>query len=215
MKRLFFVLILGLVTAAIGGYFLNNNLSKPTTVVNVQTETLLAGSQLPLPKPLTEFSLIDTNNQLFTQHSLLGQWTLMFFGYAQCPETCPKTLALVNAFWKPLMEKQAHNTSSPRTRFVFVTLDPKSDTVQNLQQFLGHFNSEFIGLTGEESEIQKLSKSCNIYSWQDPNLDAKGQKVIDHTAAFLLINPQGQIQALFTPPHDPSNILKDLEVLIH
>ena len=114
-------------------------------------------------------------NQPFTEKSLLGQWTLMFFGYAQCPEICPKTLIKITELWKQVPQD---------LHFVFVSLDPESDTVQILRDFLGRFNSEFRGLTGEAAVIQKLAKACGIYSWQDPKAnDPSKPKMIDHSAA--------------------------------
>jgi protein SCO1/2 len=173
--------------------------SRRLTPPAITTATLLKPRKL-----ITDFSLQDTTNKPFTEKSLLGQWTLMFFGYAQCPETCPKTLNTITEFWKQMPNN---------IRFVFVSLDPESDTVKTLQDFLGRFNPNFIGLTGEEVVIQQLGKACGIYSWEDPLAQKKhpnGPKIIDHSATLLLINPQGQLHAVFSPPYQAPMMAKDL-----
>jgi protein SCO1/2 len=163
------------------------------------------------PKPLVEFTLTDTNNQPFTHRSLQNHWTLMFFGYAQCPDICPTTLAIVGQTWRSF----PNGTPHPNAQLVFVSLDPKDDTVPKLRGFLERFHPSFIGLTGGEQDIKQLAEACRIYSWTDPKLNAAGQKVIDHSATLLLINPEGQIQALFSPPHNADNIAKDIKSLMN
>lgn len=218
MKRVILSLMLGLV--ALGGvwYGLNPLLESvshklatapvPTPVVLLSTATLLNPA-----KPITEFALIDTQGKAFTQKSLVGQWTLMFFGYAQCPGICPKTLQVIRDTWTLLAQDPKH----PFLHFVFVSLDPSNDTVQNLGAFLARFNLSFIGLSGEEKVIQSLAKAIGIYSWQDPKtLDPTHTKpkIIDHSATLVLINPKGEIQALFSPPHQKEAIAQDLRSIL-
>lgn len=206
MKRVFLTVSLTLIAVLTIWYGVKPVVEKqapPITIPNITTATILKPKNL-----IADFSLTDTNGKLFTEKSLLGQWTLMFFGYAQCPETCPQTLAIINELWKQV----------PRDlHFVFVSLDPKSDTVQNLHDFLGRFNMNFIGLTGEEAVVQKLGKACGIYSWEDPNANKNNPstpKIIDHSATLLLINPQGRLHAVFSPPYQAESMAKDLQQIL-
>ena len=155
-------------------------------------------------KPLIPFSLIDTEAKPFTQASLQGQWSLLFFGYATCPGIGPTTLKVLQKVWAdPVLDQKLH--------FIFVSLNPSEDTPAKLKAFLSGFNPHFTGLTGDAKQIEALSKACSIYSWQDPT--AK-QLMIDHSATLLLINPQGAIKALFSPPHEPAALLAELKALI-
>lgn len=204
IKRVFLTVGLTLAAVFIVWYGVKPILEKnapPIIMPEITTATILK------PKnAVTNFSLTDTTNQPFTEKSLLGQWTLMFFGYAQCPEICPKTLITITELWKQV-PKDLH--------FLFISLDPESDTVQILRDFLGRFNSEFRGLTGEAAVIQKLAKACGIYSWQDPKVnDPSKPKMIDHSATLLLINPQGQLHAVFSPPYHPEIMAKDLKQIL-
>jgi len=211
MKHIFFTLILSLSTVFTVWYGFNHNseLKKNHTET---PPTLLSATLLTPAKTIADFSLTTTDGHPFTHHSLLGHWTLLFFGYAQCPDICPRTMVTVAEIWKQM---PAALLQTQTLRFVFVSLDPESDTVQSLGAFLKRFHPSFIGLTGAESVIQRLGKSCGIYSWEDPNANTEGgPKIIDHSATLLLINPQGRIQALFSPPHQTEAIAKDLQFLL-
>ncbi len=205
IKRVFLTVGLTLALVLIVWYVVKPILEKNTPPIitsEITTATILKPKNL-----VTNFLLTDTTGKPFTEQSLLGQWTLMFFGYAQCPEICPRTLMTISELWKQV---------PPHLRFVFVSLDPKTDTVPLLKSFLGRFNPEFIGLTGEESVIQKLEKACGIYSWQDPGNknDPSKAKIIDHSATLLLINPEGRLHAVFSPPYHPEAMAKDLQQIL-
>lgn len=171
---------------------------------------LKAATKLDHPRLLNAFSLTDTHENTFTQISLFNHWTLVFFGYSTCFNICPKTLTTISKAWKLLPPTLTENS----LRFVFITLDPKTDVPLKLKVFLEKFNPEFIGLTGNPEVIQTLSKKSGVFSYEDPNHSKAGVKVIDHSGSLLLINPKGQIQAVFSPPHDPKTIAEDLQTLI-
>lgn len=217
MKRIvIFLLALGISCAAWYGI---SPMLKKETLAQLQANAreqqadpgYAAATILTPTKPLIEFSLMDTKNQPFTHDSLQNHWTLMFFGYAQCPDICPTTLAIAGQLWRSFPNQTPH----PKAQFVFVSLDPKDDTVPKLREFLERFHPSFIGVTGNEQDIKKLAENCRIYSWADPKPNAAGQKVIDHSATLLLINPEGRIQAIFSPPHRAENIAKDLQSLMN
>lgn len=227
IKRILLTLIFGLITAFLAWYSIgpilnkqspSNPLGEPlkaqatlNTSTPGHTTEIASATVLQPAKALSDFSLIDTRNKAFTLQSFQGHWTLLFFGYAQCPEICPRTLAIVS----DLFRAKPNSNAEAKAQFVFVSLDSKTDTVAELQTFLGRFHPEFIGLTGDEKEVIKLAKACRVYSWTDPKPNAAGQKVIDHTGTILLINPEGKLQALFSPPHDSNTLSKELNVLIN
>lgn len=224
VKRILLTIIFGLTTAFLAWYGINPILNKAPVFENQQAQQsspqvsqqastaseLGSATVLQPAKTLETFSLLDTHNKVFTEQTFQGHWTLLFFGYAQCPEICPRTLAIVSDLFRN--KPQTH--AKAKARFVFVSLDPQSDGVTELKTFLNRFNPEFIGLTGDEKEVIKIAKSCRVYSWKDPVLNAAGQKVIDHSGTILLINPAGKLQALFSPPHVSDTLAKELKVLM-
>lgn len=183
-----------------------------------KASSLQAATLLQTPMPLSDFTLMATHGKSFNLQSLKGHWSLLFFGYSDCPDICPRTLNKVSDIYKILSEERmASNDSSISAtspispRFIFISLNSTQDNIEKLKSFLSRFDPQFMGLTGDETEINKLAKSCRIYSWTDPKLNSLGQKVIDHSATLILINPKGQIQALFSPPHEPRDIAKDIQ----
>jgi protein SCO1/2 len=222
-KRILLTLIFGLTTTVLAWYGITPILNKEKSFDSASIQSPLQTGQQTLAndmgaatvlqpaKTLVPFSLLDTHNQVFTQQSFQGHWTLLFFGYAQCPEICPRTLAIIS----DLFRTKPHSNAQAKAQFVFVSLDAKNDSVPQLQAFLSRFHPDFIGLTGDENEVVKLAKSCRIYSFKEPELNAAGQKIIDHSGTILLINPEGKLQALFSPPHASDTLAKELKVLMN
>ena len=205
-KLLLLILLIGII--GVGAWYVSQKeptLPAPKTLPTLESATLLNPSQTLKP-----FSLLDIHQKTFNNASLRGRFTLMFFGYATCPAVCPKTLALISTAFeklpKTLLESQA-------LQFVFVSLDPETDTPSVLKMFLKRFNETFIGLTGDEESIEAFSKNCGIYYWEDKN-QTSSIKQIDHSATLLLFNPKGELQALFTPPYEADILARDLNTLI-
>lgn len=206
MKKILFSLLFAFFAAfaAWFGFDLNSHPTKSDTVVpHLETATVLKPTNT-----ISTFSLKGSDGSLFTNQSFKGYWTLIFFGYSDCPDICPRTLSQISDIYKILAENHY-----PAPKFVFVSLDPNNDTPEKLHSFLARFNPSFIGLTGNELEMKKLAEACRIYSWTDPTPNSAGQKIIDHSATLLLINPKGQLQALFSPPFQPTAMVKDLQTL--
>ncbi len=149
---------------------------------------------------LKGFNLTDTNGKKFTAQSLRGHWTLLFFGYMTCPDICPTTLGIVRDAWSTFPNQQ-----SP-ARFVFVNISPAPADDQGLRAFITNYNSSFIGVTGTTTELTKLGDQLGIFTKQQDNR-------IDHTASLMLIDPQGRLRAVFTPPFSAPEVAADLQVL--
>lgn len=154
------------------------------------------------PTPLKQFNLLATNGHEFTQNSLLGQWSLIFFGYTKCPDICPKTLNIVRNTWGML-----NNTKQrPNVQFIFTDISNNPVSIDELKEFLHNYNPEFIGLSGSTEAVHSFSDQLGIYTKSD-------EDKIDHTAALMLIDPQGRLQAIFTPPFSAQDIVHDLTLL--
>lgn len=184
---------------------------KPESSNSIETEEFAQATVLRPGSPIADFSLQDTQNRPFNLQSLKGHWTLLYFGYADCPDVCPRSLTLISEIYQIFSKQDFKN----KPRFIFASLNPSHDEGEKLQELLNRFNPEFIGLTGSESEMNKFSKSCRVHSWTDTKLNANGKKVIDHSAAVLLINPLGRLQAIFSPPLKPQDIAADVQKLLN
>lgn len=153
-------------------------------------------------KKLIDFKLNATDGKVFSAKSLRGHWTLLFFGYTKCPDICPRTLGVVRDTWQ-IFKNQ--NQPLP-VRFVFADISNAKVDLNELGQFVHNYDSEFIGVTGSILEMQALSDQLGIYTKDT-------EQGLDHTAALLLIDPQGTLHATITPPFNAEELAHDLKVL--
>lgn len=166
---------------------------------------LAAGTLLDIPRVLPELTLLDQEGKAFQTQDLNSFWNLLFFGFTHCPDICPNTLGLLRQV------KQSLN--NPQLRVVFVSLDPKRDDPARLREYVRYFDADFLGLTGDESELQKLSAALYLpYSITEP--DAAGNYSVDHSGSLVLVSPSAAAVAYFSAPHQPSVLTADLKTLL-
>ncbi len=144
------------------------------------------------PRPLVDFQLLDQHKQDFNKDRLLGKWSFIFFGYTHCPDICPTTLTEMNALAKKL-------SIESNVQYIFVSVDPARDTPEYLADYVHYFNKQFIGVTGEDQNINQLAKQLGItYSRGD---GSKHEYTVHHSSAILLIDPLGNYTTRFKAPH--------------
>lgn len=110
----------------------------------------------PLEKP--DFTLTDVNGEPYNfRLKTAGKVALLFFGYTHCPDVCPLHAANVAAVLRqmPFDERE-------KIQFVFVTTDPERDTPARLKEWLGNFDTSFVGLSGAPDELAKLQAAVGI-----------------------------------------------------
>ncbi|MGQ9424848.1 SCO family protein [Gilvimarinus sp. F26214L] len=146
------------------------------------------------PRPIDDFELVDHTGEPFTHNDLEGQWTLLFFGFAHCHHFCPTTLALLDA-----VSDQLEDSIREQTQVVMVSVDPSRDSPEVLAEYVPKFNPGFIGVTGEFLPIKLLANQLNVPFQKPPNAGEDYQ--VSHGEQIVLINPRGEYQGFFKPPH--------------
>ena len=168
----------------------------------------VSATVLPEAKALPEFSLEDHHGKAFTNKTLKGKWSFIFFGYTHCPDVCPTTLALLNQVDQAL--KKEPGIDSPET--VFISVDPGRDTVEQLAEYVPYFNADFTGVTGSLENLQVLTKSLGIAFGQEGveegDTETEDYEVF-HSSRIMLIDPEARLKALFSSPHDVNQIVSD------
>ncbi len=143
--------------------------------------------QQPLAVTGTPFALQSTAGGTFTQDDLVGTPSLVFFGYTNCPDVCPTTLA-ESVAWKEQL-----GISDDQLRTIFVTVDPARDTIEVLQKYLGGFDPDVIGLVGDAEQTAAVKTSFGAMSENaEPRDD--GFYLVNHTASVFLIDRNGRFQ---------------------
>lgn len=168
----------------------------------------LAVAQLEILSPVPEFSLTGAAGP-FTRRDLQGRWAFVFFGYTNCPNACPATLAILNHVQETL---RARGAEAPR--IVLVSLDPARDTPAVLQRYAAAFGPDTVGVTGDTAALQGLMTFFGITVERHPGADATGY-TLDHTTNFFLLRPDGRWLATFAPADDGDAVLADTATLMH
>jgi protein SCO1 len=162
---------------------------------------------LPQSRNLPELSLVDQDGQAFKLDQLRDQWSLLFFGYTFCPDICPATLAELRQLRSLLPEEARANL-----RVVLVSVDPHRDTPEQLKKYLGYFDADFIGLTGEPDAIQKLANAVSI-----PYIPADTSEenyTVSHSGNLVILGPDGTQRGFIRAPLNNQKLAVQLPALL-
>ena len=200
----FVALVLGIVMAL--------NIAPPKDIIKTQHVSLY-----PQVRALPDFQLVDHNNQTFTAENLKGHWSLIFVGYTYCPDICPTTLAQLKSIYPEL---QKIPTDFP-IQVVLLSVDPKRDTPERLNEYINFFHSDFIAISGEHPQLFPLVRAMGMMysmsqSTDDPNY------LVDHSSSVVVVNPSAQVVGRFKPEFvagqlpisEGQKILADMPVII-
>ena len=166
---------------------------------------LSQGTLLPSAKPVTDFQLTDHRGQPFTLENIRDIWTFAFFGYTHCPDVCPTSMAILAQVQRKL-EHQDGLGKLPQV--VFVSVDPERDTTALLSQFVPYFHPGFIGASGDQQNTLSLTRQLGILYGKAGD-SAADNYLVDHSAAIILLDPDGAFRAVFGVPHDADLITND------
>ena len=173
------------------------------SLIEGETESILAGKIFRQPQPLYPFQLLDHDGKVFDINRLRGQWSFLFFGYTHCPDVCPMTLVTYKEIHRQLLKRLNPLTD---TQFIFISVDPQRDTPELLKQYVNYFHPDFIGVTGTPSALQSFTQPLGIFYRQ---VERPGEDTywVEHSGSILLIDPQARLSALFPAPHHPRDLV--------
>ena len=157
------------------------------------------GAVIEPPAPAADINLTDDNGQLFRLSNFRGKVVLLYFGYTNCPNECPLTMAHLKRALE-LLGNQAQNV-----QVVMVTTDPARDTPEAMKAFLGKFNPNFLGLPGKPEELAKVWKDYDVTVLDNGET---------HSSFTYVIDRNGNIRLTFLPDTPPENIASDLKNLL-
>jgi protein SCO1/2 len=165
------------------------------------------GTDISSVRMVTTFSLKDFNGRIRTLEDFKGKVVVLFFGFTHCPDICPTTLTDLKKTMVLLKDKAS------AVQVIFITLDPARDTEDVLKKFIPTFNSSFLGLTGTESDIDKVANQLKIFN-KKVNDGSKAGYTIDHSAGLYVIDKKGSIKLHISNGQKPEDLASDLAKLI-
>ena len=135
-------------------------------------------------------SLPDPEGRVRTLAEFKGKVVVVFFGFTQCPDVCPTTLAELAA------AKRELGADGARVQGIFVTVDPARDTPEVLRAYVAAFDPSFVALRGSDEQTLATAKSFKVY-YNKVEGRTPGSYTIDHTAGSYVFDAQGRVR-LFT-----------------
>lgn len=154
-----------------------------------------------------DFALVDHFGKPRTLADFRGKLVLIFFGYTQCPDVCPTTMAQMATVMKQLGAK------ADQVQVLFVTLDPERDTQALLSTYVPSFDPRFVGLRGDADATRKVAKEFKIFFEKVPGSEP-GSYTIDHTAGSYVFDKEGKVRLFVRHDQGAEPIVHDMALLL-
>jgi len=151
------------------------------------------------------WSLVNLDGKLVTEKTFAGQWTLLYFGFARCPDICPSEMVKIARAIDQL--KKTHPELAARIRPVFVSVDPARDSLVALKDYAKDFHPDYVFLTGSPEQVQKMAKSYRVYVSKADETD-DGDYLVDHSIVTYFHDEKGDLADVFTQSMKPSDIVE-------
>jgi protein SCO1 len=196
--RTLLVLAACLIAALAGAYLARSWFAREGAAPATEAAAVYAA-----PRPLPAFELLAHDGSRFDRARLLGHYSLLFFGFSNCPDLCPTTLAELARTERLLADLPAVR----RPAVVLISVDPARDTPEVLGRYVPHFDPDFVGVTGPDAAVAVLATALGAAYQKGAETD--GSYAVDHTAALFLIDPEARLVAVFPTPHAAATIAAD------
>jgi protein SCO1/2 len=134
-----------------------------------------------------DFALADHNGQLRRIKDFQGKVVVVFFGFTQCPDVCPTSMAELAEIKKML------GADGERLQGLFVTLDPERDTPEVLKAYMANFDPGFLALRPELDKLPQVAKDFKIF-YKKVDGKTAGSYTLDHSAGSYVFDPQGRVR---------------------
>ncbi len=153
------------------------------------------------------FALTDHNGAPFALSQLQGKVVLVFFGYVQCPDVCPTTMAELAEV------KRSLGADGARVAGIFVSVDPERDTPEVLKAYVANFSPDFVGLRGSPEQTRDAAREFKVFYAKVPG-KTEASYTIDHTAGSYVFDTQGRIRLFTRYGSGAKALADDLKILL-
>ena len=151
--------------------------------------------------------LPDTGGKPRTLADFKGKVVVVFFGYAQCPDVCPTTLAEIAEV------KQKLGPDGDKVQALLVTVDPERDTPEVLAAYVAHFGRDFVALRGTPEQTTAAAKEFKVFFAKVPGKSAASY-TMDHTAGSFIFDPQGRVRLFVRQGGGAEAMAQDVKLLL-
>lgn len=153
-----------------------------------------------------EYALVSHTGAPLDQTMLVGQPSLLFFGFTHCPDVCPTTMAEMQ-YWFEALGDDAGDLKG-----YFVTVDPERDTPEIIEGYVSWVSERLVGVTGAPEEIAKIVDAWHVYAEKVPT--GGDDYTMNHTASVFLLNSKGQFVSTISYGENVDTALKKIRKLL-
>ena len=199
-KIMLIIYLCTIITAFFSGVLLSKHKNTNKDVQYIE------GLLWPNPPTIEPFQLKDHHGKDFTLNNLRDRWSLVFFGFANCPDICPTALQAMTKAVKKIKEKKK---SPLLIQTIFISVDPERDTLPNLAKYASYFSANLIAATGSPDQLKAMAKSFNTIFMK---INEIGEDYsIEHSSGVFFVSPTGHMASVLTPPHNTLKIVERFE----
>jgi cytochrome oxidase Cu insertion factor (SCO1/SenC/PrrC family) len=153
------------------------------------------------------FNLVDQDGKPRTEADFHGSYPLIYFGFAHCPDLCPRSLSIMSAAIDELTTHAPRKAE--RVMPIFITVDPARDTVPAMKAYVANFHPRLIGLTGSAEEIERVTREYGAFYAPVPQ--GGSDYAMDHSGFILLMGPKGEYITHFESDVRADELAEELE----
>lgn len=153
-------------------------------------------------------SLPDADGHMRSLADFKGKVVVVFFGYTQCPDVCPTTMAELSEV------KRSLGADGDKLQGVFVSIDPERDTPELLKAYVANFDKSFVALRGSDEQTKAAAKEFKVYYAKVPG-KTEGSYTMDHTAASFIFDPQGRVRVFTRYGSGAQALADDVKTLLN
>lgn len=154
-----------------------------------------------------DFHLTDQNGQQRSLKDFRGKVVILFFGYTQCPDVCPTTMAELAEV------KKALGKDGDKLQVLFVTVDPERDTPQVLKGYMGNFDPSFLALRPTPDQLPEVAKDYKVY-YKKVDGKTPTSYTMDHSAGSYVYDPQGNVRLYYRYGSGIQALVSDIQLLL-
>jgi protein SCO1/2 len=177
----------------------------PAREATPQTER---ATVLPQPRTLPALQLVDQDGRPLPADFFADHWTLVFFGFTQCPDICPTTLATLSQTSKQL----ADLSPAQRPRVLLITVDPERDSPERLAAYVHFFDPDFMAAAGSLEATAATAAAFGV-PYAKVAMPGGGY-TMDHGSGIFVVGPSGGVDAYLSAPHDAGVIARDYRRIV-
>lgn len=149
------------------------------------------------------FSLTDQNGATRTDAEFRGKLMVIYFGYTNCPDTCPATLAEITKALDLL------GPTASAIEPIFITVDPARDTPQQMKAYAANFSPRLVALTGTQAQLAAVEREFRVYASKEPG-GPIDDALLDHSSFIYLMGRDGKLLRLIPSGETPADLADDL-----